>query len=121
MRTITLALISFILALTCTANEVQVFAASVAKTDENTYRFDVTLKHEDTGWQHYANKWEVISLSGKVLGTRILYHPHENEQPFTRSLSGVNIPQGQHRVIIRAYDSLHGLSSNEFSLELPNK
>lgn len=72
------------------------------------WRFDVTVSHADEGWDHYADAWEVASPSGEVLGTRELLHPHETEQPFTRSLSGVAIPEGVDRVLVRARDSVHG-------------
>lgn len=49
-------------------------------------RFDVTLSHPDTGWDHYADGWRIEDASGTVLGLRVLGHPHVNEQPFTRSL-----------------------------------
>jgi hypothetical protein len=52
----------------------------------NGGRFDVTLSHPDTGWDHYADGWRVEDQDGNVLGTRVLGHPHVTEQPFTRSL-----------------------------------
>ena len=79
----------------------------------------VTLQHADTGWDHYANQWDVMTLDGVVLGTRVLYHPHVNEQPFTRSLSGVKIPAGTRSVKIRAKDSVHGYSAEEYTVPLP--
>ena len=81
--------------------------------------FSVTLLHADTGWDHYANQWDVVTLDGVVLGTRVLYHPHVNEQPFTRSLSGVKIPAGIRSVKIRAKDSVHGYSAEEYTVQLP--
>jgi len=83
--------------------------------------FSVTLEHADEGWNHYANLWEVLTLDGKLLGSRVLYHPHENEQPFTRSLSGIAIPGDIERVKIRARDSKHGYSDREFIVELPGR
>ena len=81
--------------------------------------FAVTLEHADQGWNHYANQWDVVTLDGQLLKSRVLYHPHENEQPFTRSLSGVTIPQGIRQVRIRARDSVHGYSEQEFLVDLP--
>jgi len=54
-----------------------------------------------------------------VLGVRELAHPHVNEQPFTRSLGGVEIPDGVQEVTIRARDSVHGYGGAELSVELP--
>jgi hypothetical protein len=70
-----------------TADGVAVIDATVTANPDGTYAFSATLKHGDTGWDHYADKFEVLGPGGKVLGTRVLYHPHVNEQPFTRSLS----------------------------------
>ncbi len=84
-----------------------------------TCRFDVTVKHADGGWDHYANAWEVVAPNGEVLGTRTLHHPHVDEQPFTRSLGGVEIPQGVTEVVVRAYDSVHGDGGHEFTVSIP--
>ncbi|MEM8571259.1 MAG: hypothetical protein AAGG56_10150 [Pseudomonadota bacterium] len=79
-----------------------------ATRNGDTWRFDVTVSHADEGWEHYADAWEVIGPDGQVLGTRTLFHPHVTEQPFTRSLSQVVIPDGVTQVQIRAHDSVHG-------------
>jgi hypothetical protein len=75
------------------------------------------VRHADTGWDHYANRWDVLAPDGTVLGTRTLLHPHENEQPFTRSLSGVSVPEGVRSVTIRANDSVHGEGGREVTVE----
>ena len=100
------------------AGEVDVTDVKVHKTGDNTYRFDVTLLHADTGWDHYANKWEVVAPDGTVLGTRVLHHPHVEEQPFTRSLSGVKVPANIKQVIIRGGDSVHDLGGKEMIVTL---
>lgn len=99
------------------ANEVVIENAKARKSG-SSWSFDVTLKHDDAGWDHYANKWEILSQDGKILGTRVLYHPHENEQPFTRSLSGVSIPAGTKSVKVRAYDSVHGSGEKDYTVKL---
>ncbi|NOY15872.1 MAG: hypothetical protein GXP23_02865 [Gammaproteobacteria bacterium] len=86
--------------------------------NQSGYRFDVTIRHADTGWKHYADGWEVLSPSGDVLGKRILAHPHVDEQPFTRSLSGVKIPQKTPSVSIRAHDSVYGYNKKLFKVKL---
>lgn len=72
------------------------------------WRFDVTVRHADEGWDHYADGWEVLGPDGARLGHRPLAHPHVDEQPFTRSLGGVAIPDGVGAVTVRAHDSVHG-------------
>lgn len=81
--------------------------------------FRVSVRHEDEGWDHYADRFEVLDSEGRVLGTRVLRHPHVAEQPFTRGLSGVEIPRGTSTVRIRAHDSVHGYGGEERVVELP--
>ena len=66
------------------AGTADVTKANVTCQSDSTCQFTVTLRHADKGWDHYADRWEVLSLEGEVLGTRILYHPHVNEQPLIR-------------------------------------
>jgi hypothetical protein len=47
-----------------------------------------------------ANSWP---QAGTVLGTRVLLHPHEDEQPFTRELENVRIPDTVRSVSVRAW------------------
>jgi hypothetical protein len=100
------------------AGEADVLQVEAAPEGGGAWRFRVTVAHGDTGWDHYADKWDVVGPGGKVLGTRVLLHPHETEQPFTRSLSGVRIPAGVKRVTLRAHDKVHGLGGKEFTVEL---
>ena len=83
-----------------------------------TWTFSVTLAHGDTGWDHYADAWRVIGPDGAMLGERVLLHPHVNEQPFTRSLSGVLVPEGVTEVVIEAKDSVHGWGAQRFAVGL---
>lgn len=102
-----------------TAGEADVVGAKASKSADGTWSFDVTVAHADEGWDHYTNRWDVVAPDGTLLGTRTLHHPHETEQPFTRSLRGVSVPDGVVSVMIRANDSVHGTGGKEFSVELP--
>jgi len=84
----------------------------------DTWTFDVTVQHEDTGWEHYADLWEVLPPDGQVLATRVLTHPHVDEQPFTRSQSGIVIPEGVTQVRVRAHDLVHGYGGREVVVDL---
>ncbi len=107
-----------VLPLTSLAGEVEIVDVRATPGSPGSYGFDVTLRHTDTGWDHYADGWEVIAPDGTSLGERTLYHPHVNEQPFTRSLGGVGIPQGTGHVLIRAHDKVHGYTKTPFRVEL---
>ena len=101
------------------AGEADVLDVKVTKQG-GTFKFDVTVKHADTGWEHYANKWEVVAPDGTVLGKRVLFHPHVDEQPFTRSLANVRIPADVKQVVIRAGDSKHDFGGKEMTVDVPH-
>ncbi len=100
------------------AGEADVVAVEAVQEGDSTWRFSVTVRHADEGWDHYADRWQVVAPDGTVLGTRVLLHPHENEQPFTRSLGGVAIPKGVDEVVVRAHDSVHGDGGAEIQVKL---
>ena len=50
--------------------------------------------------------------------TRLLTHPHENEQPFTRSQSGIILPDGVTTVLVRAHDLVDGWGGREVEVDL---
>jgi hypothetical protein len=101
------------------AGKADVIEVKINPEGSNTYRFEVTIRSDDTGWEKYADKWEVVAPDGTVLGTRVLAHPHETEQPFTRDLSGVKIPAEINEVRIRAHDSVEGYGGAEVTLKVP--
>jgi hypothetical protein len=84
---------------------------------KKTCSFSVTVVHADDGWDHYADRWEVLTLSGDVIATRVLAHPHSKNKPFTRSLSGINIPAEISTVVVRAHDLVHGYGGKEITVE----
>ncbi|MEM1397654.1 MAG: hypothetical protein AAGH38_09440 [Pseudomonadota bacterium] len=100
------------------AGDVVVERVTAEKARSGLWTFSVTLRHADDGWDHYADKWEVLSPDKEILATRVLAHPHVNEQPFTRSVRGVEIPDGLTLVYVRGHDSVHGYSSKDFKVEL---
>lgn len=101
------------------AGEADVLGVKITRQENGTYSFSVTVRHDDEGWDHYADRWEITELKGNTLGTRVLLHPHVGEQPFTRGLSGVEIPEGSSKVLVRAHDLVHGYGGEEVVMELP--
>ncbi|WP_152040865.1 hypothetical protein [Salinigranum salinum] len=71
-----------------------------------SYRFDVTLYHDDDGEDGYANWWQVETLDGEQLGRRTLLHAHSTA-PFTRSET-ISVPDGTTHVVVRGHDQTHG-------------
>ncbi len=118
IASIAVAIVPFV-AGTAQAGEADVVGVDINRQGDGAYRFDVTVRHDDEGWDHYADKWVVEDGSGTVLGERVLLHPHVNEQPFTRSLSGVDIPNSVDTVIVRAHDSVHEWGGAEVQVDVP--
>jgi len=85
------------------------------------FRVSATLLTADTGWEEYADAWEVRAPDGTVLGTRVLAHPHVDEQPFTRSLSDVVIPETITTVEIAAGDLVEGFCGENFEIPVPGR
>lgn len=104
---------------TSTAGEADVVGVTVKKTSSGVYSFDVTVKHADMGWEHYADRWEIVGPDGAVIDARVLLHPHVSEQPFTRSIPRADIPRNVKSVVIRAHDSVHGYGGTEMTVQLP--
>lgn len=104
---------------TAAAGEADVLDVKAEKTGKRTWRFEVTVEHADEGWEHYTDQWQVLAPDGGVLGTRTLYHPHVNEQPFTRSLGGVRVPADVTSVTVRARDKVHGHGGKTVTVDLP--
>ena len=91
-----------ILAGSAYATDPKVIDVKVERTPAQKYNISVTIEHKDTGWEHFANAWRVYTPDGELLAERVLHHPHVNEQPFKRALTGVYIPNSVDKVIIKA-------------------
>lgn len=96
----------------------QVVEVAATQTSSG-WRFDVTLAHGDTGWDDYADGWRVELADGTVIGERPLAHPHVTEQPFTRTTSGVSIPDDTAQVLIRTRTNIDGWSIETTPFDLP--
>jgi hypothetical protein len=92
---------------------------------DGIWTFYVTVRHPDTGWEDYADGWDVLTPDGTLIQpdpsspfTRLLLHPHETEQPFTRSQSGIAIPADVTQVRVRAHDLVDGFGGREVVVDL---
>jgi len=111
------AVLTATLAAPALAHEPEILDATATKSGMS-WRIDVTLEHPDTGWDHYADGWEVLDADGNRLGYRLLHHPHVNEQPFTRSLTNLDLPDGTRTIYIRAHCSVDGWGDETYEVEL---
>lgn len=85
-----------------------VIAVDPQQAEDGTWRFSVTISSPYDTPQRYADAWRVLGPADEELGVRALTHDHANEQPFTRSLSGVEIPVEVTEVRVQGRDLLNG-------------
>jgi hypothetical protein len=100
------------------AGEADVIAATATQDIRGTWTVSATILHADTGWEHYADRFDVLDDEGNLLGSRTLFHPHVDEQPFTRSLNALAIPDEVTTITVRAYDSVHELGGATVEITL---
>lgn len=97
----------------------QVVYVNAFETSGGVWRFDVTLLHNDEGWNHYATSWQVVNPETmEILSERVLAHPHVEEQPFTRSQGNIKIPSALTKVLVRAKCQRHGFGGQEITVPL---
>lgn len=95
-----------------------VLAAEATLDGDGTWTFRTTLSSPYDTPQRYADAWRVLDADGNELGVRILTHDHANEQPFTRSLSNVEIPDDVTTVTVEGRDQVNGWGGATVEVEL---
>jgi len=100
------------------ASDAEIIDVKAELNAAQKFNISVTLKHDDTGWEHYANAWRIYSPDGMLIAERVLHHPHVKEQPFTRNLLAVSIPADISEIIIAAVCSNTGESEKRYTLKL---
>ena len=96
-----------------------VLDATATQADDGTWTFAVTLSSPYDTPEHYADAWRVVGPDGDELGFRLLTHDHANEQPFTRSHSGIESPSDVTTVTIEGRDLVNGWGGDFLEFELP--
>jgi len=95
-----------------------VIAATATRDADGTWQVSATLSSPYDSAERYADAWRVLAPDGSELGIRELTHDHAGEQPFTRSLAGVDIPKGVDVVTIEGRDQISGWGGTTVDLEL---
>lgn len=98
-----------------------VLEVAVRATADGRFDFDVTVSAPYDTLARYADGFRVTTLAGEVLGERKLWHDHQFEQPFTRDLHGVRIPQGIAMERVQARDQRHGYGGRVAEVDLPGR
>tara|TARA_R110000737_G_C14424347_1_gene458385 strand:+ start:82 stop:507 length:426 start_codon:yes stop_codon:yes gene_type:complete len=96
----------------------QVRHVNATQKADGSWCFYTSVEHNDQSWAHYADGWEVLDLAGNQLTYRVLNHPHDNEQPFTRSKCNIEIPAAISKVVVRAKCNKHGFGGKPVAVDL---
>ncbi len=97
----------------------QVIFVRATQASSGLWNFDTTVRHDDQSWDDYADAWQVVNpFTDEIIAERILAHPHDNEQPFTRSQGNITIPPDLTYVIVRAKDNVEGFGGQVILVDL---
>lgn len=96
-----------------------VLAVEVRPTGAGTYDLSVTVSSPYDSAERYADGWRVLAPEGTLLGEHRLAHDHANEQPFTRTMTGVTIPAGVDRVTVEGRDRVNGYGGSTLTVDVP--
>lgn len=103
------------------AGDANVIRVQARERSSGVFDLDVTVRSNDTGWDRYADRIEAVGPKGEILGTRLLDHPHETEQPFTRDLHDLRVPAGIARITVRARFKPTGEAGDAVTIALPGR
>lgn len=95
-----------------------VVGATAVQDADGSWTFSATLSSPYDTPERYADAWRVIGPDGEVYGIRELTHDHANEQPFTRSQSGIEVPDGVTTVTVEGRDQVSGWGGATIEVEL---
>ena len=60
----------------------------------------------------------ILKANPQDIFTRVLMHPHVDEQPLTRSQNSIRGPQDQFIVVVQAHDLRDGFGGREVRVDL---
>lgn len=94
--------------------------AEVRRAGDQTFDIAVTVSSPYDTPERYADGWRVLAPDGTELGTHTLMHDHAGEQPFTRTQSGVEIPDDVAEVTIEGRDQQYGFGGKTVTVAVPS-
>jgi hypothetical protein len=95
-----------------------VIAAEALRGQGNSLSIEATISSPYDSPERYADAFRVLDTDGDELGVRELAHDHATEQPFSRSLDGIEIANAA-AVTIQARDSENGWGGATVSIDIP--
>lgn len=105
------------------ADAVQMFPdvvdATLTPEGDGTFTLDVTMSSPYDSPDRYADGWRVLCPDSTELGTHVLTHDHASEQPFTRTQSDLEIPDGVETVTVEGRDQVSGYGGKTVQVQVP--
>jgi len=96
----------------------QVVNVDMIQSKNGSWCVYTTVRHNDEGWDHYANGWEVLDMQGNEIAWRLLGHPHDDEQPFERDQCAISIPPGVSKLKVQAKCNVHGFGGQTVIVDM---
>lgn len=93
--------------------------AELESSGGDTWTLSVTISSPYDSPERYADGWRVLAPDGTVLGKHELMHAHTNEQPFTRTQSGLEIPQDVQEITVEGRDLKNGYGGETVTIPVP--
>ncbi|CAN5683396.1 hypothetical protein BH24ACT22_BH24ACT22_20130 [soil metagenome] len=93
--------------------------AELESSGGDTWSLSVTISSPYDSPERYADGWRVLSPNDEVLGKHELMHDHASEQPFTRSQTGLEIPQDVQKITVEGRDLKNGYGGKTVSISVP--
>ena len=96
-----------------------VVKAEISGDPGGPYSIAVTMSSPYDSADRYADSMRVRSADGDVYGERKLTHDHASEQPFTRDITDVEIPDGVTEVVVEGHDQQSGWGGETVTVKVP--
>ena len=93
--------------------------AEISGDPGGPYSIAVTMSSPYDTAERYADSMRVRSAGGDVYGERKLTHDHASEQPFTRDITDVEIPDGVTEVVVEGHDQESGWGGETVTVKVP--
>lgn len=95
-----------------------VVSVEVSADSGGTYTFAVTMSSPYDTPERYADGWRILGPDDEVYAEMTLGHDHATEQPFTRTQTGVEIPDGVDSVMVEGRDIENGYGGARVTVDL---
>ena len=89
-----------------TASEADVLDVQIQRAATGAYRIDVTVQHADSGWDHYADRWDGLRLMAACWAPAHCCTRTSMNGRFTTVYPGCDFRQISRQLPYRAHDSV---------------